>query len=466
MRCAHSSVLLRVLLAGVGVGISAMASARAQPTGRIRGVVYDSLTSRPVSGATVSAIEARRTTFTDARGRFELDSMPVGTATVSFASPTLDSLGLFTLARAVNVASTKTVDVTLATPSLATLWRALCPRTVAVPGDSGIVYGEVVDAATETRYRGARISASWWSMESTGNAVNVARLSSFATTDSTGSYRLCGTPTGTEMTVQADAGRAISGELNLQLGVARIRRRDFLVSDEMNPSRADSARSADSRRSAILRGVVRDSKGNAVPDALITLPSASITQRSNAEGRFVLSAVPAGTQPLHVLRVGFAPMITDVDLRADQTTDVVLSQSEMTTLATVNVVADRRVNLARQAFDDRRRKGFGYFLSGRELTESFDLTFALQRVPSVQVRGSGSSLSIGMGSGFDACTPELFIDGRRVTLEEFRFYQPRELAGLEIYTSPGTVPPQFMLASSMVLGRRCGVIAAWTKYAR
>ena len=109
---------------------------QAQGVGRVRGLIFDSLSNRPLSGATVLISGSERIGVTDDRGRFDLDSIAVGKRTLTFSTPSLDSLGLFTLGRDISIAAGQTVDLSLNTPSFATVWKTLCPRTPTLRGKS------------------------------------------------------------------------------------------------------------------------------------------------------------------------------------------------------------------------------------------------------------------------------------------------------------------------------------------
>lgn len=470
--CAMRLLAMPAFVCGVDI-------AQAQSVGRLRGVIFDSLNNRPLARATVTVSGSPRFSMTDARGRFDIDSISLGAHFLSFSSPSLDSLGLFNLGRNVKVTESINATVTLATPSFATLWKVHCAQTHTLKSDSGIVYGEIINAANDERLDGARISLSWWALENSGKVISLERMAIVVKSDSAGTYRACGLPVDVTLSVDIDAGRMVAAETEMQLGAARTTRRDYFVSGELRAHPSDSAtrltERADTslvssatklRGTSTLRGLVRDQRGVPIGGALMTVPSADTSARTDEHGRFTLGQLPAGTQSVRLLRVGYGPIISQVDLRPGQALDLVLDLTASRELAKVNVVADRRINFAQRAFADRRRVGWGYFMSGRQLTDSYDIMSALQSVPSVRVYRSGFEGGVMIGGGFNACKPDLFIDGRVVSIEEFQFYQTKELFGIEVYTTPSSVPPQFATSSSLRQDRRCGVIVAWTKYAR
>ena len=115
-----------------------LATVHAQ-TATLRGVVYDSLRATPLRDATVRAMagNAMRMASTDERGRFQLDSLPLGAVDVAVEHAVLDSIGLYELTA--QVAHDGKREHRLGVPSFATLSRAVCGR--AVPLDSAVVYG-------------------------------------------------------------------------------------------------------------------------------------------------------------------------------------------------------------------------------------------------------------------------------------------------------------------------------------
>ncbi len=464
----------RLACVALGALLTALpATAHAQAVGKIRGVVFDSLWNRPLAGATVLVSGSSRIGVTDERGIFTLDSVPVGRRSLSLSAPSLDSLGLFSLSRDVNVIAGQEVAVPMGTPSFATMWRSLCPRTIAVRGDSGIVYGSIINAANDVRLQGARVIVQWWSYESNGRQVVMDRPVSVARSDSTGNYYACGLPTDVALSIEVGAGEMSAGNAELQLGTSRISRRDFFVSNEMRVPVQDTVPRSTSRMgapvvpprvrargTATLRGMVRDAKGMPVVNALITLPSADTSGRSDATGAFAIGGLPAGTQLVRVLKLGNGPLVMQVDLRPGRSTEVLLDLPPATVLARMNVVADRKVSAEQTAFEERKKTGFGYYVSEKDLVGRSDMASALQGLPAVQVQRRGVLANVLINRGASTCAPDLYLDGRRSSIDELTFFRPEDLYGIEVYSRAQTVPAQFITSNN------CGAIIVWTKRGR
>src|SRR5438034_11453535 len=66
----------------------------------VTGIVHDSISRIPLSGATVQLVAAdrarrfARTTISDSLGRYTLDSVPAGRYSIGFFHPVLESLGI------------------------------------------------------------------------------------------------------------------------------------------------------------------------------------------------------------------------------------------------------------------------------------------------------------------------------------------------------------------------------------
>src|SRR3979490_2829904 len=71
-----------------------------------------------------------------------------------------------------------------------------------------------------------------------------------------------------------------------------------------------------------IRGVIRDSSGGALAGTEVQLVSAGTVVIADAQGRYLLRAVPTGDQRIIARRVGYRPEAVDVTLGAGMTADV------------------------------------------------------------------------------------------------------------------------------------------------
>lgn len=440
----------------------------------VRGTVFDSLAMEPVAKATVWIPGGTQTTTADDNGKFELDDVPVGKQFIAFTSTALDSLGLGTQGTLVDVTGNNT-HAQLTTPSFKKIWRLLCSDAApASRTDSGIVWGTIRDANSDSRLSGASAGFSWYDMTvSADKKVGFREQTHEVRTDSTGTYYACGLPSDIKIASEATGTRSASGTMEYVIGLRRLYRVDMLVSTDMvlqqeitGQTAADTALAMRPHGSAILHGIVRDTKGQPVVGANITLASVDTSARTNAAGEFTMTQLPSGSHVLQVRQIGFSPATMLVELRPSQTTSVTLDMPSARTLAAVNVRGEYPGSREQEDFNYRRRRGMGYFLTEKDLNNKFDIYSTMQTLPGVQivrhngaatilfnVRGGKSMMS---GGGSDKCLATIYLDGTRADQEQLASFPPEYFRAVEVYNNRMTVPIGFESPD-------CGVILLWSK---
>lgn len=434
-------------------------------TANVRGEVFDSLTMAPVGNATIWLPGGTQTTTTDRNGRFELDNVPRGKQFIAFSSPGLDSLGLGTLGNQIDVLGDD-IPVRLTTPSFRAVWRLLCSGAErASSSDSGIVWGTVRDANTDTRLNGATAGFSWYDMKVGSDKKFAFReLTHQARTDSSGNYYACGLPSDIRISSQATGAKSASGAIEYVIGARRLVRFDLSVSTDMVLQRSivglttvDSLAAMRARGTATLRGTVRDDKGKVVSSAIITLASVDTSVRSSAAGEFTLTGLPAGSHALQARLIGLGPTSMLVDLRPGQTTTIALAMASVRALAAVNVRAERSAGNDKLAFEERRRRGAGYALMEKDFVGRYDIMSMVMGMPRiVPIRGRGQPM-IGINSRRGGvCMPAIYLDGLLAEGDQITLYEPKDMRAVEVYNSEFSVPMGFN-------SRGCGVILFWSK---
>jgi hypothetical protein len=118
----------------------AAANGRAQ----ITGTVFDSLSSRPLSGARVMI--GSITVETDREGQFRFADVGRGTAMISIAHPAIEELGLPALVQPIEIVG-DSARFSLSTPSRRTAWTRICGSAPdsSFENTRGIVHGYVRD---------------------------------------------------------------------------------------------------------------------------------------------------------------------------------------------------------------------------------------------------------------------------------------------------------------------------------
>ncbi|MGH9262416.1 MAG: carboxypeptidase regulatory-like domain-containing protein, partial [Acidimicrobiales bacterium] len=238
-------------LATLAMAAGVAGPARAQTGGTIRGLAFDSLLNAGLPGAWVWVRGTGRAATTDSAGRFRIDSVPPGRHVLVLAHAELDSIGVHDVATAVTVEALDPAEVTLAVPSLATLWRRGCGTPLAMRVDSGVVFGIVEDVESGARLAGAGVLLSWLGLGRVGRTqVVVEDRELLVHTDSAGAYFACGAGVGTPVRVRAYTDADSTGAVEVQVGSRAVARRDLTIARR-------GASDSGARRPAALRGAVR-----------------------------------------------------------------------------------------------------------------------------------------------------------------------------------------------------------------
>lgn len=439
--------------------------------GRIQGLVFDSLMMKPVPRATVMLMGTGRSTITDDRGRFSFDTVAVGGHEVGFSAAAFDSVGLGVMGAAVTVGANQAARVTVATPSLRTLWINRCQGQNIFGPDSTIVWGSVRDAASDSLLPNIVTSFSWYDLrpKKVSNLV-IDEIRHRAITDESGNYFACGLPSDVIISGQALSLGAASGRIEYAIGSRRLYYANLLVSTDMVVSdtlrlltRQDSLDADRLRGRASVRGVVVDEKGKPLANALVVVANLDSAVRTGADGAFRMSALPSGTQTLHVRRVGSAPTTQLVHLRPDVVTHATVQMSDIPTLAIVNVRSSKFKSRDRIEYETRRRFGYGYALDGAALRNRRDVYGALQHFPGMTVTPASFGVKAAMRAGGlegGFCLPLVFLNGILTDIEIASAMPIEEYRAIEVYNRAVQVPAEFYRFGA------CGVVLFWTRSAR
>jgi hypothetical protein len=420
----------------------------------LAGTVYDSLLHAPLGDADVWVRGSERHARTDGNGRFRLDSVAPGRYTLLVSHPGLDSAGLYTLAVPVNITGSESAPLSVATPSLATLWVRRCGQELLTRSDSGLIFGVVQDVKTQDHLAGAGVLLQWLRIVQT-DPVNVQIQSRDLTarTDSTGTYYACGVASSMKVGLRAYAQHDSSGLIDVQLGARRVGRQDLTLA--LAPARAP----------AVLRGQATTLEQTPLWSGRVSVREGASTL-INDDGTFTIRGVAPGTQWVSVQAIGRAPTGQAVDLRPGDTTWLAVALGPVAvTLAPVRVTGQQSRLLA--DFEDRRRagSGLGYYRGEEEIAGMASIRSVLSSVPSVQlVRGRGNTDFMALlpnpsAGGRGWCVPPLYIDGFLADWDQVHTYKPKDLVGVEVYPRASSGPVQYQQVAT-----GCGVVLIWTKY--
>jgi hypothetical protein len=482
--------LARVVSLAVSLGCAAplvaqQTSVDATGVGRVQGTIRE--TMRPRSARDASITLARLDpepsvsfgTKPDAKGHYQLDSLPAGRYMIQLSHQVLDSLELALPAEELFVVAGKTIEVPFNLPSGADLREAVC-RGLTVRRGTGAVFGRVVDADDEHPLANADVAISWTELAVDRKTLraNAEQHDGSVRTGPRGEYRICNIPTGSWVLIQLQyAGRAgnavrvsVSGDeavvvRNLSMSVAGAPTLATLDSVGATVRGLDSEPTADDTvpqllltGNASVSGIVRGAEGQPLPDVEIRVVNARPTTRTDAVGHYSLSGLPGGTQLLAVRRIGYLIGDVAVELRNGRVAhqDVVLRR--VVSLDSLNVVAKKRKPFA--DFEYRRRNNpMGRFVTAADIARIHptEMGIVIQRLGGFQIVGVGPDArvySTSARAGRPNCKEaNVVIDG--VDQAEVNTVPPSEIAAMEVYAEAASAPGQYRA--------ECGLILIWTK---
>ena len=185
------------------------------PRARISGVVFDSLSSRPLAGAIVQLVPAQeaaraRSAESGANGAFAFDSVEAGTYLLGFYHPLLDSLGIAAPLSRVEVRTNRGVSAPLAIPSGPTIRAALCgPRAVA--DTLGVFIGFVRSATDGFPRPLSSVRVQWSELTIGSGGMHRVTPTIDGETSEQGGVAICGIPVGGSVLLRAWNGSDSSG---------------------------------------------------------------------------------------------------------------------------------------------------------------------------------------------------------------------------------------------------------------
>ncbi len=451
---------------------------------RVDGLAYDSLMNRPLAAAFISVVGTGRSTTSDGKGRWRIDSVPEGNHEFAMQHAAFDSIGLSGASRRVAVES-KMQRLVIALPSFATLWRGAC-GTADIPRTGVVVYGTLRDANSGAPRADVFVDGFWEEM--TGGGKTLASLGQrrwrlTTASDARGEYALCGVAMGPSLRVIArrDTARETpDGAVELLPSLVRVRRLDLLVATQSTvavdssttagattvsapiavattaPSR-DSARPGSARARAtdavvgVVTGVITNAAGQPLENAVIgvdTFPEV----RSGADGRFVVRNVPAGSRPIAVIAVGMQPFTSTVNLLAGDTARLTVPMARVQQLLDAVTVKATVMSVRVRDFEERKRMGFGDMRDSTEIKNYPSLVAVLSTINGVQIRAKNRmNFTIDVqGCG----NLDFRLDGHPSTKEDIALLDPQDVAAVEVYRR--TIP------TGLISYRGCPIIV-WTK---
>lgn len=220
-------------------------------------------------------------------------------------------------------------------------------------------------------------------------------------------------------------------------------------------------------QSGVVRGTVVDTAGEVIADADVGSVALRRLTKSDAQGRFSLTDLPAGTLELSVRRLGYQP--TTVTVMVGPPTDSlrVVLRHHPTTLTAVEL-AERamRQMLWIEDFHRRRISGLGTYVSREEIENrrairASDLLRNLPGIRFVSMQGRTGVRFVSSAVQRRDCIPMIWLDGQRAPGMEIDEIVVTDIEGIELYNGPSTTPMRF--SQSQGTRTSCGTIVIWSR---
>lgn len=443
----------------------------------LAGVVIDSATSAAVPGARVAlaGTDSEKTTGND--GRFSIPGVLPGSYTVEVRTASLDSVGAVYQSPLAFSDSASTLQ--LRVPTARQIASALCGASRgAAMAPNGIVVGSVSTRGDAIPPANVKVMVEWDELSVRGEGAFIVtdrrpRRIETRTTNS-GSFRVCGVPTGTALVVRAESDRATAVPVEVRIPSARRFARAALVLDR---NAAD--------RGAVFTGVVlTDSTRVPIANAEVALPALSRITATNSLGEFRLADIPAGTYQVIVRRIGYGLFEGSIPFAANQLVERQVLLTRIAVLDKVVVTAERT---AIPSFEEHRSRGLGRFLTRADLApqEGRRLAAILEQVSGVDIL-SGTNRSwiatnrgprslsadcpldradLLAGAKCGPCYAHVFLDNALIFrgaagegLFDLNTVPPAQIEAIEFYAGPAQTPLRYSGLNSA-----CGVLVIHTR---
>jgi hypothetical protein len=231
---------------------------------------------------------------------------------------------------------------------------------------------------------------------------------------------------------------------------------------------------------------VYTSDGDPIEGAEVSDELTKTTALTTKTGTITLSFLPDGATLVRIRKVGFtaATMLVNID-PADTLPVTVMLKANVRELPTVvtNDSAPHYLSPGLRAFEERRAKGGGYFITEKEIRkwDAGPMTNVIRLIPGINIKcergnGMGSApchASTNRASGSRAimdhdCPVDIYLDGSLyyTNIDPGSIQSDRDLqklpamqfAAVEFYSGAARTPVEYNKT-----GSSCGVLLLWTR---
>ena len=220
---------------------------------------------------------------------------------------------------------------------------------------------------------------------------------------------------------------------------------------------------------AVVDGLVTDTAYRPLIGATAEVEGFRVRVRTGENGRFRITALPAGDYVVVVRRLGYAPYSATLALQPGDTVRPLFvlrtAVAVLDTMIVTEVSAPERL----REFESRRALGVGQFMTSEQIrhVSAMSTSDVLRTFQSVAVQQS--SVLNTRGFGTRQCPYRIFVDGVPVAPRDLDadLPPPSDLAGIEVHQNSATIPDKYAtfggVDGSPHGGAECGVILFWTK---
>lgn len=204
-------------------------------------------------------------------------------------------------------------------------------------------------------------------------------------------------------------------------------------------------------------GLVTDTALVPLGEVTVSVVGLDASVVTGENGRFRILDLPSGKHSVLARRIGSEAVLAVIAVAAGETARISMVLTPVVTeLKSVRVTASS-ASPKLQEFEKRRQFGEGQFLTGEQI--------AKRNVVAVQDLLAGGFRGIRVGSGgtilngrfpiTQPCPLDYYVDG----IPRRDLPSPKEIAGIELYLGPATMPLQFKRPT----GVKCGIVMIWLK---
>jgi carboxypeptidase family protein len=219
-------------------------------------------------------------------------------------------------------------------------------------------------------------------------------------------------------------------------------------------------------------GLVSDTNLVPIQAAQVSILRTELKIGTGPNGRFRITNVVPGQYLVIVRRVGFRPTSAIIEVAPRDTVRLAYALERLpANLDTVVITAAKRQSARLMEFDQRRKLGFGDFMTQDEIEKrnSVYSTELFRKFMSINVSPSRTgaiteyfaiSKREGGNPNVGSCPMQVILDNVPLPtpFNLDLLPTPRDLGGIEVYPGASTTPPRFAGYNS-----GCGLILVWTK---